>query len=430
MALLSPTLSATKALAERLFAAIDTNANGRLSRVELRAFLLASADESGDPARALLAAELGTAFAASPRKKSSMPPPSMVRQLSDSIDVDGTSGADGSGLGFDEFVYGLTAQLHVRGLLESVGSAGLLEALMHDSGFVEICERFFRARSGCADESKWMFNANELWALFSSHSRLGLSTDEFFQLNEFGQLLNFIFELRGSGSNDGHDKELMKSFFRVSAGVLRAESEVHSPGGRCSLLRHVSDVTESASVARLRIVHVNDVYELGELPSLATLVAQVKAEAAATGATVVCTLGGDFVAPSVLSGLDHGVGMIDCMNQVPFDYVCFGALGLTCYLTQSMRLPGSNALLRAVRPAGALGWSHLHPPSLPPIVYAVVVFLSAFVCHYLSVGNHESDIPMRQLVQRIKESKVSFLLFTVTFHTNLAHNMTRSPSHI
>ena len=63
MALLSPTLSATKALAERLFAAIDTNANGRLSRVELRAFLLASADESGDPARALLAAELGTAFA-------------------------------------------------------------------------------------------------------------------------------------------------------------------------------------------------------------------------------------------------------------------------------------------------------------------------------------------------------------------------------
>ena len=263
---LSPTLAVFVELAERLFAAIDTNANGRLSRAELQAFLLCSVDEASDPAGALLAAELGTAFAAP--CTSLIPPQSMIRQLSDSIDVDGTSGADGSGLGFDEFVYGLAAQLHVRGLLERGGSSALLDDLMRDAGFVQICERFFRARSGCVDESKWTFDANELWVLISSRSRLEMSTDEFFQLNEFGQLLNFIFELRGSGSNDRHDKELMKSFFRVSADVVRTESNVHSPGGTSSLLRHASDVTESASVARLRIVHVNDVYELGELPHL------------------------------------------------------------------------------------------------------------------------------------------------------------------
>ena len=80
----------------------------------------------------------------------------------------------------------------------------------------------------------------------------------------------------------------------------------------------------SSSVARLRIVHVNDVYELDELPRLASLIAHVKAEAKLSGATVIATLGGDFLAPSVLSGLDNGFGMVDCMNRVPFDYVCFG----------------------------------------------------------------------------------------------------------
>lgn len=36
------------------------------------------------------------------------------------------------------------------------------------------------------------------------------------------------------------------------------------------------------------------------------------------------TLAGDFLGPSLLSSLDHGKGMIDCLNKVPVSAVCFG----------------------------------------------------------------------------------------------------------
>ena len=35
-------------------------------------------------------------------------------------------------------------------------------------------------------------------------------------------------------------------------------------------------------------------------------------------------LSGDFLAPSLLSGLDHGAGMMDILNRIPVDYCCFG----------------------------------------------------------------------------------------------------------
>eukprot|EP01120_Amphizonella_sp_Union-15-10_P014434 TRINITY_DN6996_c0_g1_i2.p1 TRINITY_DN6996_c0_g1~~TRINITY_DN6996_c0_g1_i2.p1 ORF type:complete len:554 (+),score=112.41 TRINITY_DN6996_c0_g1_i2:79-1740(+) len=74
------------------------------------------------------------------------------------------------------------------------------------------------------------------------------------------------------------------------------------------------------STITLRIVHVNDVYELGEFPGLAS----VYKEAAPGSDLCLLTLGGDFVGPSLLSGLDQGKGMIDVMNATGVTHVCFG----------------------------------------------------------------------------------------------------------
>ncbi|MGK3998238.1 5'-nucleotidase C-terminal domain-containing protein [Sorangium sp. So ce1024] len=71
----------------------------------------------------------------------------------------------------------------------------------------------------------------------------------------------------------------------------------------------------------LRIVSVNDVYSLDNLPRLATLVRR-HAEGPADRFLVV--MAGDFLAPSLLSSLDHGRGMIDCMNAVPITHTIFG----------------------------------------------------------------------------------------------------------
>lgn len=71
---------------------------------------------------------------------------------------------------------------------------------------------------------------------------------------------------------------------------------------------------------RLRLVAINDVYLLENLPRLRTL---LRAPAPDVDLTL-CTLAGDFVSPSLLSSLDRGAGMIDCLNAVPVTHVCFG----------------------------------------------------------------------------------------------------------
>eukprot|EP00980_Cylindrotheca_fusiformis_P008587 scaffold1823_cov108-Cylindrotheca_fusiformis.AAC.8 len=71
----------------------------------------------------------------------------------------------------------------------------------------------------------------------------------------------------------------------------------------------------------LRIIQINDVYELDNFPNFKTLVDEKKKCGA--GKTLVI-LSGDFVAPSLLSGLDKGRGMIDTMNKCEITHVCFG----------------------------------------------------------------------------------------------------------
>jgi 2',3'-cyclic-nucleotide 2'-phosphodiesterase (5'-nucleotidase family) len=71
----------------------------------------------------------------------------------------------------------------------------------------------------------------------------------------------------------------------------------------------------------VRVIHVNDVYDLKSLPHLKTLVDRWTLP---RGHRTLVTCGGGFLAPSLLSGLDHGAGMVDCLNALPTDYVCFG----------------------------------------------------------------------------------------------------------
>jgi 2',3'-cyclic-nucleotide 2'-phosphodiesterase (5'-nucleotidase family) len=72
----------------------------------------------------------------------------------------------------------------------------------------------------------------------------------------------------------------------------------------------------------LRMVCVNDVYTLENYPRLRTLV--LKAAEVDPADLLLVSLAGDFVSPSLLSSLDLGRGMIDCMNAVPITHVIFG----------------------------------------------------------------------------------------------------------
>jgi 2',3'-cyclic-nucleotide 2'-phosphodiesterase (5'-nucleotidase family) len=75
-------------------------------------------------------------------------------------------------------------------------------------------------------------------------------------------------------------------------------------------------------VERLRIVAVNDVYSLECLPRLKSLVAHHATHDPAEAFIVV--IAGDFLAPSVLSSLDAGRGMVDCLNHVPITHAILG----------------------------------------------------------------------------------------------------------
>jgi 2',3'-cyclic-nucleotide 2'-phosphodiesterase (5'-nucleotidase family) len=73
---------------------------------------------------------------------------------------------------------------------------------------------------------------------------------------------------------------------------------------------------------RLRIVSVNDVYSLENLPRLKTLVDRQRARTDADALIVV--LAGDFLAPSLLSSIDAGRGMVDCLNRIGVTHVVLG----------------------------------------------------------------------------------------------------------
>lgn len=79
---------------------------------------------------------------------------------------------------------------------------------------------------------------------------------------------------------------------------------------------------DSARGPSLRVVCVNDVYMLENLPRLKSLVEHHATTQPAD--RYIVTLAGDFVAPSILASLDKGVGMVDCLNAIPVTHVAFG----------------------------------------------------------------------------------------------------------
>lgn len=78
------------------------------------------------------------------------------------------------------------------------------------------------------------------------------------------------------------------------------------------------------SQCTLRMIHVSDVYTLDHFPSLRTLIIEKKAEMEKKGGTTISILTGDFLAPYLLSSVDHGVGMMDALNATPIDYLIWG----------------------------------------------------------------------------------------------------------
>ena len=72
----------------------------------------------------------------------------------------------------------------------------------------------------------------------------------------------------------------------------------------------------------LRVVAINDVYVLDNLPRLVGLVRHAAAVDPADALLV--TLAGDFVAPSILSSLDSGRGMVDCLRAVGITHAILG----------------------------------------------------------------------------------------------------------
>lgn len=70
----------------------------------------------------------------------------------------------------------------------------------------------------------------------------------------------------------------------------------------------------------LRIIQINDVYELKNFPNFKTLVDECSIGPDKT----VVILAGDFLGPSLLSSLDKGRGMVDTMQAVGVTHVCFG----------------------------------------------------------------------------------------------------------
>lgn len=74
--------------------------------------------------------------------------------------------------------------------------------------------------------------------------------------------------------------------------------------------------------ARLTLVQITDVYTLDNFPSLKTMLNEVRSSQ--EGGKVVSLLSGDFLAPYLLSSIDRGNGMMQCINETPIDYLTWG----------------------------------------------------------------------------------------------------------
>lgn len=85
-----------------------------------------------------------------------------------------------------------------------------------------------------------------------------------------------------------------------------------------------ADACASKSACILRIIHITDVYTLENFPRLRNLIIEKRSEVEALGGKAISILTGDFLAPYLLSSMDHGFGMISMLNAVPIDFLTWG----------------------------------------------------------------------------------------------------------
>lgn len=95
-----------------------------------------------------------------------------------------------------------------------------------------------------------------------------------------------------------------------------------------------------------------DVYLLDHFPVLKATMAKMGEGCP----NVVSTLAGDFLAPSLLSSIDQGRGMVDVMNETPIDVICFG--------NHEADVPYSSLVSRINEYNGV--WVNSNMPSLNP----------------------------------------------------------------
>ncbi|MGF1535037.1 MAG: 5'-nucleotidase C-terminal domain-containing protein [Elainellaceae cyanobacterium] len=72
----------------------------------------------------------------------------------------------------------------------------------------------------------------------------------------------------------------------------------------------------------LRVISVNDIYDLKNYPRLQTVIQRLKATS--ENAVVKTALSGDFLSPCLITSLDGGKAMMDVLGVVDIDYLCFG----------------------------------------------------------------------------------------------------------
>lgn len=72
----------------------------------------------------------------------------------------------------------------------------------------------------------------------------------------------------------------------------------------------------------LRIVMVNDIYQLDKYPRVREAVREFRG--AGQDCIVICVVPGDFLSPCTLTSLDGGVAMLTALNEAAVDYVAFG----------------------------------------------------------------------------------------------------------
>jgi 2',3'-cyclic-nucleotide 2'-phosphodiesterase (5'-nucleotidase family) len=76
------------------------------------------------------------------------------------------------------------------------------------------------------------------------------------------------------------------------------------------------------SEARLTVVQITDTYTLEHLPSVKTMLQDIREKS--KGSTVISCMTGDFLAPYLLSSVDRGQGMMNALASIPIDYVTWG----------------------------------------------------------------------------------------------------------